>query len=90
MRVGPVSGKLVACKDVVTLDEFNAQYLICTCFSILAEIDRCLKKVNEGVEAFDDIWQKVNSLSCRCVFTGKILAWDGPTQIGAVFVRKTV
>ncbi|UJR22599.1 hypothetical protein I4U23_025643 [Adineta vaga] len=25
------------------------------------EIDRCLKKVTEGVETFDDIWQKVHS-----------------------------
>eukprot|EP00794_Sanderia_malayensis_P009072 gene9072-10040_t len=25
------------------------------------EIDRCKKKVNEGVEAFDDIWQKVQT-----------------------------
>jgi len=25
------------------------------------EIDRCLKKVTEGVELFDDIWQKVHS-----------------------------
>ncbi|XP_064601447.1 CCR4-NOT transcription complex subunit 3-like isoform X2 [Liolophura sinensis] len=25
------------------------------------EIDRCLKKVTEGVEAFEDIWQKVNT-----------------------------
>ena len=24
------------------------------------EIDKTLKKVNEGVEAFDDVWQKVN------------------------------
>lgn len=24
------------------------------------EIDRCLKKVAEGVEQFEDIWQKVN------------------------------
>ena len=23
------------------------------------EIDKTLKKINEGVEAFDDIWQKV-------------------------------
>lgn len=23
------------------------------------EIDRCLKKVTEGVETFEDIWQKV-------------------------------
>lgn len=26
-----------------------------------AEIDRCLKKVGEGVEAFDDIWKKVHA-----------------------------
>lgn len=26
---------------------------------ILGEIDRCLKKVQEGVETFEDIWQKV-------------------------------
>jgi len=24
-----------------------------------AEIDRCLRKVTEGVEVFEDIWQKV-------------------------------
>jgi len=27
--------------------------------SPLGEIDRCLKKVTEGVETFEDIWQKV-------------------------------
>lgn len=27
------------------------------------EIDRCLKKVSEGVEQFEDIWQKVRSTS---------------------------
>ena len=26
------------------------------------EIDKTLKKVNEGVEAFDDVWQKVIKL----------------------------
>ena len=26
-----------------------------------AEIDRCIKKVTEGVETFDDIWGKVSS-----------------------------
>jgi len=26
---------------------------------ISGEIDRCLKKVQEGVETFEDIWQKV-------------------------------
>ena len=28
-------------------------------FSLAGEIDRCLKKVVEGVEIFDDIFQKV-------------------------------
>ena len=28
-------------------------------FVISGEIDRCLKKVQEGVETFEDIWQKV-------------------------------
>jgi hypothetical protein len=26
---------------------------------LIGEIDRCLKKVAEGVETFEDIWQKV-------------------------------
>lgn len=30
-------------------------------FLILGEIDRCLKKVTEGVETFEDIWQKVHN-----------------------------
>lgn len=28
---------------------------------ISGEIDRCLKKVTEGVETFEDIWQKVHN-----------------------------
>lgn len=28
--------------------------------SSAGEIDRCLKKVGEGVEQFEDIWQKVS------------------------------
>jgi hypothetical protein len=41
----------------------------CCCFSSaywhamidrLGEIERCLKKVTEGVETFEDIWQKVD------------------------------
>lgn len=30
------------------------------------EIDRCLKKVAEGVEQFEDIWQKVRDLCLWC------------------------
>lgn len=29
---------------------------------LVGEIDRCLKKVTEGVETFDDIWTKVCSM----------------------------
>lgn len=29
--------------------------------NFIAEIDRCLKKVNEGVETFDEIWVKVHN-----------------------------
>ncbi|XP_075046214.1 CCR4-NOT transcription complex subunit 3 isoform X3 [Mixophyes fleayi] len=29
------------------------------------EIDRCLKKVSEGVEQFEDIWQKLSSMSSQ-------------------------
>ena len=28
---------------------------------ILGEVDRCLKKVSEGCETFEDIWQKVQN-----------------------------
>lgn len=31
-------------------------------FNHAGEIDRCLKKVAEGVEQFEDIWQKVRGL----------------------------
>lgn len=30
-------------------------------FLLPGEIDRCLKKVAEGVEQFEDIWQKVRT-----------------------------
>lgn len=30
-------------------------------FRASGEIDRCLKKVTEGVETFEDIWQKVHN-----------------------------
>lgn len=37
-------------------------------FISTGEIDRCLKKVSEGVEQFEDIWQKVRELYlCRCI-----------------------
>lgn len=30
-------------------------------YLLLGEIDRCLKKVTEGVETFEDIWVKVHN-----------------------------
>lgn len=33
--------------------------------SSTGEIDRCLKKVGEGVEQFEDIWQKVSKDGAR-------------------------
>lgn len=30
-------------------------------FIKIGEIDRCLKKVTEGVDTFEDIWQKVHN-----------------------------
>lgn len=30
-------------------------------FFVPGEIDRCLKKVTEGVDTFEDIWQKVHN-----------------------------
>lgn len=35
------------------------------------EIDRCLKKVSEGVEQFEDIWQKVQIWVSREDGTGR-------------------
>jgi len=37
-------------------------YLIIQINYFLGEIDRCLKKVAEGVETFEDIWQKVDKM----------------------------
>lgn len=37
----------------------NNYFLLCIFFS--GEIERCLKKVTEGVETFEDIWQKVHN-----------------------------
>lgn len=31
------------------------------CYSFAGEIDRCIKKVTEGVDTFEDIWQKVHN-----------------------------
>ena len=38
-------------------------WFTCLTFFFLAEIDRCLKKVAEGVDKFDETWQKVHHAS---------------------------
>jgi len=38
---------------------------------VVGEIDRCLKKVQEGVDIFEDLWQKVSmyiSVMYLCLF----------------------
>ncbi|OXA52792.1 CCR4-NOT transcription complex subunit 3 [Folsomia candida] len=42
-------------------DEFVANLRHKGLHSLSGEIDRCLKKVSEGVETFEDIWQKVHN-----------------------------
>lgn len=34
----------------------------------IGEIDRCLKKVTEGVEVFEDLWQKVCLYTYVCLY----------------------
>lgn len=46
---------------ILTLPKCFLQYSK-SCFDMLTgEIERCLKKVTEGVETFEDIWQKVHN-----------------------------
>lgn len=49
--------------------------LITTCIIPSGEIDRCLKKVQEGVESFEDIWQKVNKIFFFHVLCIMVLYW---------------
>lgn len=37
------------------------KFILIFIFLVSGEIDRCLKKVTEGVETFEDIWQKVHN-----------------------------
>lgn len=57
---------LVLCKLVANLD--YARNIIPYVYIAMAatrklqgEIERCLKKVSEGVETFEDTWQKVHN-----------------------------
>ena len=51
--------------DTIDLLIFNYFFLISIClfYFFSAEIDRCLKKVSEGVEKFEETWQKVHNAS---------------------------
>ncbi|TKS88841.1 CCR4-NOT transcription complex subunit 3 CCR4-associated factor 3 [Collichthys lucidus] len=40
---------------------FTARAFTLCCRMFICEIDRCLKKVAEGVEQFEDIWQKLHN-----------------------------
>lgn len=51
--------------------------------SSAGEIDRCLKKVGEGVEQFEDIWQKVSKDSL--VFCPKMLLSRGFNRLKRLF-----
>lgn len=45
---------------IFDLQSFSRTSFYFTSCLFLGEIDRCLKKVTEGVETFEDIWQKVS------------------------------
>lgn len=45
----------------MTLLKKRAQNSIVIFLIFAGEIDRCLKKVTEGVDTFEDIWQKVHN-----------------------------
>lgn len=45
------------------------------------EIDRCLKKVSEGVEQFEDIWQKVPGLGLKIQV--HLQGWANRTRLGS-------
>lgn len=51
------------------------------CMSLPAEVDRTLKKIQEGMDVFDDIWSKVRLKNSRS--TGKLLLirWYGNLQV---------
>ena len=48
---------LLASSDYWLFTNSNSSFLLISA----GEIDRCLKKVTEGVELFEDIWQKVHN-----------------------------
>lgn len=51
---------VLAFMAIFDLRSFSRTSFYFTSCLFLGEIDRCLKKVTEGVETFEDIWQKVS------------------------------
>lgn len=51
---------VLAFMAIFDLQSFSRTSFYFTSCLFLGEIDRCLKKVTEGVETFEDIWQKVS------------------------------
>ncbi len=41
--------------------QLNTPFVMFLSCLFAGEIERCLKKVSEGVETFEDIWQKVSA-----------------------------
>lgn len=59
---------ICTCQLTLVLIEKKLQFMNARCLTFhfcfsppTGEIDRCLKKVTEGVETFEDIWQKVHN-----------------------------
>jgi hypothetical protein len=59
-------------------------------FLFPAEIDRCLKKVAEGVEKFEETWQKVhNASNCNQKVLVRIFTFRGPSGSTCPIYRKS-
>jgi Not1 N-terminal domain, CCR4-Not complex component len=50
------------CFDLWVVGKFFLNHGVPFTYHCLAEIQQCLKKVEEGVELFDDIWEKVRDV----------------------------
>lgn len=58
---GQLAGDNHYLNSYITITLFCVNNFLLHMLVFLGEIDRCLKKVTEGVETFEDIWQKVHN-----------------------------
>lgn len=65
-------------------------HVILITFISSGEIDRCLKKVTEGVESFEDIWQKVNKKNLYVLFYVLFIMVNGQIYIWLQTFKKTM